>query len=258
MQIDWITVAAQIANFLVLVWLLQRLLYRPVVRAMQEREAKIRDLFAKAEKREAEAVVEAEALKRQQLEFQQQRAAILAEAQREAKELEQKLEAETLEHVAAQRDALAKQIDRETEAFLVDLRRESAEYVGRVARRVLTDLAGASLEEAMADTFITRLRGLTGKALHELRAEAASGGRITVSSAFDLPEPVRDRLHKAVRAVVDQDAQPEFLRDAKIGCGIRLKVRGRTLHWNVNAYLDDLQEEVGAMIGRENRQEAAE
>ncbi|MER2603590.1 MAG: F0F1 ATP synthase subunit B, partial [Candidatus Competibacter phosphatis] len=31
MQIDWFTVAAQIVNFLLLVWLLKRFLYRPVL-----------------------------------------------------------------------------------------------------------------------------------------------------------------------------------------------------------------------------------
>ena len=41
MQIDWLTVAAQIVNFLVLVWLLQRFLYRPIVSAMAERENRI-------------------------------------------------------------------------------------------------------------------------------------------------------------------------------------------------------------------------
>ncbi len=34
MQIDWVTVAAQIVNFLVLVWLLKRFLYGPIMRAM--------------------------------------------------------------------------------------------------------------------------------------------------------------------------------------------------------------------------------
>ncbi|MCD9148781.1 F0F1 ATP synthase subunit B family protein [Pseudophaeobacter flagellatus] len=258
MQIDWITVAAQIANFLVLVWLLQRLLYRPVVRAMRNREAAIRSRFAEAEKREAKAAGEVETLKQQQLEFQQRRAALLAQAQQEAQDLEHRLEAEARERVAAQRAAWESQIDRETAAFLVDLRREAAGHVGRVARRVLNDLAGARLEEAMADTFIAQLNGLTGKSLASLRAETTSGGRITVASAFDLPDPLRNRLRKAVRAVVYENAQPDFVRDPQIGCGIRLKVRGQTLQWNVSAYLDDLEKEIGVMIGREDRQEAAE
>jgi F-type H+-transporting ATPase subunit b len=41
MQVDWITVAAQMINFLVLVWLLKRFLYGPIIKAMDEREAQI-------------------------------------------------------------------------------------------------------------------------------------------------------------------------------------------------------------------------
>ena len=42
MQIDWITIVAQIVNFLVLVWLLNRVLYRPLSRALDERAAAVR------------------------------------------------------------------------------------------------------------------------------------------------------------------------------------------------------------------------
>ena len=41
MQIDWITVSAHIVNFLILVWLLKRFLYRPVIRAMDRRIAAV-------------------------------------------------------------------------------------------------------------------------------------------------------------------------------------------------------------------------
>ena len=57
MQIDWLTVAAQIVNFLALVWLLQRFLYRPITEAMARREARIeaRLAEAKAARQDAEA-----------------------------------------------------------------------------------------------------------------------------------------------------------------------------------------------------------
>ncbi|HAB91660.1 MAG TPA: F0F1 ATP synthase subunit B, partial [Pseudomonas sp.] len=41
MSIDWITVLAQIANFLVLLWLLKRFLYRPILDGIDAREAEI-------------------------------------------------------------------------------------------------------------------------------------------------------------------------------------------------------------------------
>ena len=59
MQIDWLTVAAQIVNFLVLVWLLQRFLYRPITEAMARREDRIATRLAEA--KDARAKVEAEA-----------------------------------------------------------------------------------------------------------------------------------------------------------------------------------------------------
>ena len=41
MKIDWFTVIAQVINFLILVWLLKRFLYKPILNAIDEREKKI-------------------------------------------------------------------------------------------------------------------------------------------------------------------------------------------------------------------------
>ena len=41
MLIDWFTVVAEIVNFLILLWLLKRFLYKPVLNAMDKREATI-------------------------------------------------------------------------------------------------------------------------------------------------------------------------------------------------------------------------
>jgi F-type H+-transporting ATPase subunit b len=42
MLIDWFTVAAQAINFLILVWLLKRFLYKPVLNAVDAREKAMR------------------------------------------------------------------------------------------------------------------------------------------------------------------------------------------------------------------------
>ena len=41
MSVDWITVIAQIVNFLVLIWLLKKFLYRPILDGIDAREAEI-------------------------------------------------------------------------------------------------------------------------------------------------------------------------------------------------------------------------
>ncbi len=38
MSIDWFTTGAQIINFLILIWLLKKLLFKPIINAMEQRE----------------------------------------------------------------------------------------------------------------------------------------------------------------------------------------------------------------------------
>ncbi|WP_212524313.1 F0F1 ATP synthase subunit delta [Actibacterium sp. MT2.3-13A] len=251
MQIDWITVAAQIVNFLVLVWLLQRLLYRPVTRAMGQRAAAIRAQFDEAARREAEAEAEAERLRLARQELELQRARMLAAAEAEAHELRQRLEAEAREAVAGRRAAWEDQLSREQAAFLSDLQREAAGHVARLSRRVLRDLAGADLEQTIAGIFLARLAALEGEALENLRLAArGAGGAATVSSAFDLPEALRDRVTAAVRDRIAAGLPVTFETDPEMICGLRLKVRGQTLQWSVDAYLDDLEEEMAEVLER--------
>src|ERR1700739_1360092 len=58
MLIDWFTVVAQVITFLILVWLLPRFLYKPIVNAMQTREERIASQLRDAEKQKAEAEAE--------------------------------------------------------------------------------------------------------------------------------------------------------------------------------------------------------
>ena len=48
MLIDWFTVIAQIINFLVLLLLLRRFLYKPILNAMEERERKVAERLESA------------------------------------------------------------------------------------------------------------------------------------------------------------------------------------------------------------------
>lgn len=249
MQIDWITVLAQIANFLVLVWLLRRLLYGPITRAMEEREAKIRERFSEAEQRETAAETERECLRNEREKLNERRDELLGEAQEQARRLSHDLENEARVEIEDKREIWLAQLRKEELAFLHELRENATSHVERVARRALSDFANLKLEEAMADTFIAQLTELDGKTLRGFRSEAAAAeGRIFISSAFELPPPTKAKLTRAIRETVHTCAEIEYQRDPDLICGVRLKVRGQTFQWSIAAYLDDLEEETKAFL----------
>ena len=73
MLIDWFTVAAQALNFLVLVWLLKRFLYQPVLDAISTREQRIAKQLADAAAQAAAAKSEREQFEHKNAEFDAQR-----------------------------------------------------------------------------------------------------------------------------------------------------------------------------------------
>jgi len=63
MLIDWFTIAAQALNFLILVWLMKRFLYKPILNAIDAREQRIARELADADAKKAEAQKEREVFK---------------------------------------------------------------------------------------------------------------------------------------------------------------------------------------------------
>src|ERR1019366_5230454 len=91
MLIDWFTVCAQALNFLILVWLMRRFLYKPILHAIDEREKRIATEIATADAKKAEAQKEHDEFQRKNAEFDQQRAALLSKATGEAQTERQRL-----------------------------------------------------------------------------------------------------------------------------------------------------------------------
>ncbi len=91
MLIDWFTVGAQMLNFLILVWLMKRFLYKPILNAIDAREKLIAAELADAEAKKAEAQKERDEFQHKNEEFDQQRAALLKKATDEAKAERQRL-----------------------------------------------------------------------------------------------------------------------------------------------------------------------
>ncbi|MGB5096847.1 MAG: hypothetical protein WBN82_02930, partial [Porticoccaceae bacterium] len=85
MLIDWFTVGAQVVNFLILVWLLKRFLYRPILDAIDAREKRIASELADAAAGMAEAVATRDDFDRKSEAFEQQRATLLKQATDAAK-----------------------------------------------------------------------------------------------------------------------------------------------------------------------------
>jgi len=249
MLIDWFTIAAQALNFLILVWLMKRFLYKPILHAIDAREQRIAGELADAAAQKTEAQKESEAFKRKNNEFDRQRAALLSQATEEAKAERQRLldEARQAAEVlhAKRQDAM----EREQQSLNNEITRRTREEVFAIARKTLTDLAGTSLEERISEVFRRRLRELDGEAKEGFaKILKTSSDPVLVRSAFELPSEQRAAIQQALNETFSAQIQVRFETAADVVSGIELSANGRKVAWSIAGYLASLEKSVAELL----------
>ncbi len=249
MLIDWYTVAAQALNFLILVWLLKRFLYRPVLDAISAREQRIAMQLADAASKAAAASKEREEFERKNAEFDAQRGALLVEATAEAKaELARLLELARTD-ADALRYRLQQSLRNERELLSGEIVRRTRDEVLAIARKTLADLSTASLEESMGRVFIDRLRALHADDSKLLAAaiQAASGTAV-VRTAFKLPLQQRTEIEQTMADIFGAAVRVSYESVPDLISGVELTAGGRKLAWSIADYLGVLEQSVGEIL----------
>ena len=255
MLINWFTIIAQIVNFLILVALLKRFLYKPILQAMEQREQRIASGLKEAKAKVEEANQEAELYRHQQQELEDQKEAWLTRAKQQVAQERQFMLQQAAAEVDQARSQWYEALEREKQAFLQGLRQQGGKQVEMTARRVLDDLANSTLEEQIVDTFIERLHHLDKTQLQALKSFSSDnlGKELVVCSAFPIPTDKRDQLVKAIQEQINQDVKVKFeQRDGYI-CGIELRNHGHKIAWNLEHYLSQLEIEMAQFLANGNR-----
>jgi F-type H+-transporting ATPase subunit b len=257
MLIDWFTVGAQALNFIILVWLLKRFLYKPILNAVDAREVRIAAELADADAKKVEAQKERDEFRHKNEEFNQQRTALLSKATGEANAERQRL----LDDARRAADALSAKRQDALRSDAINLnqaiRRRTQQEVFAIARKALMDLATTSLEERMSEVFTQRLRSMDGKAKDGL-AEAlrTASGPVVVRSAFDLPEAQRASIQKALNETFSADILVRFEAVPDVVSGIELTTKGQKIAWSIADYLASLENGVSELLKEKDKPEA--
>ena len=262
MQIDWFTYIAQIVNFLVLVALLYRFLYGPVMRGMAAREEAIAARFHAAEEAKQRADEETDRYRRLEQELAQRKDELVAQAAADADTQRKAMVQDARDEVETMASRWYDGVAREQDAFLADARDHLADALVTSTRRALADLADEELEYKVVDHFIAQLRGLPDATRHALVASAAAARNaddVVIRSAFAMPYAKRQQIIDALQELVVADAaaaglpRPDQRRDEisvhfdvnpELLCGIELLVRDRRVAWSVRDYVAALQHDL--------------
>ncbi len=259
MLIEFNTVIAQIINFLILFILLWRFLYKPILQTLKKRQAMIDERWENAEVAQEKAQREATLYRQQQKELQQQQEAIMIQAHQEVEQERQKLliqarcEVEQME--TKWKDALAQ----EKNNFLLALRQQVLGETNRIVRLALRDLANADLEEQIVTIFCQRLQQTDKLQWQEIAQSLSNYNQpIVISSSFEMPFTSRQKVRETLNLVlqnagfmppkdgVSNENLFKFTTLPALICGVQVNLAGYEIAWNLDDYLQILEERLSA------------
>lgn len=229
----------EVLNFVVLAYVLHRLLYRPLREAIDRR----REANARAQAQAEQARREAEALQ-QRLQAQlgsldQQRQELIQQARAQADAERRKLLA-AAEETAARRQAEVRQaLEHERDEALRSLDRELAAQALELTERLLREAVDRSLHQQLALHLVQALEQLSDGEKSQVRTGWQAGDAPVLESADGLEAGTLRRLTEAVASIVGAPVAPAIEKRPELIGGVRLRLAGRvwdaTLAGQLNA-----------------------
>jgi F-type H+-transporting ATPase subunit b len=249
MLIDWFTVGAQLFNFLILVWLLKRFLYEPILDALDAREARIAAELADAEAKMAEARSERDAFADKNEAFDQQYAERLSQAKEAVKAEHKRLMDEARQAADDMRAKRQDALEREQQDLNEEITRLTRKEVFSIARKALVDLAETSLEERMGEVFTRRLREMDAQTKGGLATALKTASEAAlVRSTFEMPEAQRAAIQNALNETFSAEVRVRFESAPDLVSGIELSTNGQKVAWTIADYLATLEKRVGELL----------
>jgi len=243
MAIDWFTVGAQMINFLILIWLLKKFLYHPIIKAMASREQGLLDRLHRVEIQMSEA----EQLKKRYEASLQQLASdkdnILAEARRQA-ETDRTLQLQSLnDEMQLKKHQFSEEMHQQQQELGGVINRVIAEKALQLGGKILSGLADQSLEQQIVEHFLQNLAKLPDDEQSVLQQALSQDDTITIISRFPLNESQRSKIRRHVEQLAPV-REMVFEQDSRLICGISLEAGGRSWEWNIERYLAELEVEL--------------
>ena len=243
MEFNLSTFILEIINFLVLIWILQRLFYKPLLDIIAKRKHFIDQSLIDAKTMQQQAEEQRRLYENRQTLWEQEKQAALAA-------LHQQLDVER----SAQMVRLNADLEQERQKQSVTLQRQQQELQqlaekqalqngARFAGLLLKQSAGPELEARLFALLLDNLKTLPAACTLCLQMLGSKKSvPINISSAYPLTAGQQQQLEQKLGALIDSQITVQYHQDAELIAGVRMDIGAWVLNANLQHELTGFAE----------------
>lgn len=243
MTFDLWTVGLQAVNFLVLVWLLQKFLFKPVTGAIARRQQAVVNLFDEARQAKENAEAAAREADRRHGQIDAKKDEIFAAARTEAggerQNILEKAEADGRDLLKRERARLT----RERQDTLGEMRQTAVDLAVDMSKSLLSNIGDGAIGDTVRAQALAALAELPREEMNSLRDQLRSGHALRVITAHTLTGAEQQVWKDELGALLGDDPAFEFDVDRSLIAGAEIHAPGTVMRFSWRDTLDRLKEE---------------
>ena len=242
MNINWSTVFFQIINFWIIVWILKKYLFKPVLSSMDKREKTIQNRLKEAEKAKVEAEKEKQNLLNKMASIEQSKSSILAEAYKKADAEYAVLLKSFNAEMMGKRAAFEEQIISEREFLRNSIKDLAGKTLLQTISDALKNLANADVEKVVLENFVEKLKSKDVEKLDELKKYYKKNKQLSINTSFDLDKKTVQSISNIVAEIIDEkNPDINFAKRDDILTGVEIVCPPLLISYGVNTYLSEFK-----------------
>ncbi len=241
MGINWVTFFAQIVNLFVLVWLLKKFLYRPILNAVDKRQIEIMGRVQKARQEQKSAEEEHNKLLQKQADFNAQRQKLYDDTTKEVEIFKARQMAEIEIEKQRLREKMQHDLIRENETVQLEIRNLLADNFITLSRKILSELSASTPLYQTIDLFEKKVSVLSKSQKEKIKKFYLKQNNIRIISSDDLSDEMKEKLTIFLKEELNfkENLTVLFEKDASLILGIEMIIGDISLEWNLKNYLDE-------------------
>jgi F-type H+-transporting ATPase subunit b len=228
MKLDWWSLGLQIVNLVVLLWILQKFLFKPVLAVIAQRQQTASQLNAEALAAKEQAEQEKKALESERAAVAGQRDQAFSELHTQLLQEKEKMLALATAEAQKILDAGRTQLDKERIEAQQDLHRQSASLAAEMAQRLLYRVSDDHLNQVFFEGACEQLQ-LSLEADGVLDAETT----VEVASASVFSDAAKLAAQQRLNQSLKRELEIRYTHAPELIAGIELRLRHLVIrnHW---------------------------
>lgn len=248
MHIDWWTIGLQTVNFVILVWLLQRFLYRPVLGMIDVRKAEIARQYDDAQAAEQTAAAHLKTVEAERAGIAAEREAALRAATAQAQEAAEAYRAQAKRDAQALIDDGRKTLAAERAQMLAEARKAALDLGAEFAQGLLADVPLEFRTQARLERIEQYFAKLDPAERNALERQLADGRSLTVVTAALLPASMAELWTERLRRMLGGDIAVVFAVAPEIIAGVELHFPNAILRFTWQSTIAAARAELGGHV----------